>query len=444
MVVPSEPKYARNGDTYLAYMTMGEGPPDLLSLGPSMSHLEVALEHARARRFVERQAAFARIVMYDRRGSGLSDRTIGPVAIEEDVSDLLAVADAVRTERPFVFGCGQGGSVALLFAATHPDRCAGVVAYSTPARYLRSDDYPYGWDDETMDWWLDQVEQGALMGAETIKLLAPSMADDEEFAAWMAKLARAAGSPRAARDNFETLARSDIRHILPAVSVPVLVLHRRDDQLFPVEQSRDLAGRLPDARFVELPGADWVPMAGDVDALVDELQAFVTGTRPQVDPDRQLATVLFTDVVKSTDTAASIGDKRWRELLDRHDEITKREVSRHGGRLVASTGDGVVATFDGPARGVRAALAIRDAVASIGISVRSGLHTGEIELRGENVSGLAVHIGQRVSAKAEGGEVLVSRTIPDLTVGSGLEFEDRGEHELKGVPGPWRLYAVKS
>ena len=444
MVVPSEPKYARNGDVHLAYMTMGTGPPDLVSLGPSMSHLEISLEHPRARWYVERMASFSRLVMYDRRGSGLSDHTLGPVAVEEDVSDLLAVADAVGAERPFLFGSGQGGSVALLFAATHPDRCAGVIAYSTPARYLRSDDYPFGWEREMLDFWLEQLERGALMGHETIRLMAPSMADDEEFTSWMARLGRAAGSPRAARDNFETLALSDIRHVLPAVSVPVLVLHRIDDKLFPIEQSRDLAERLPDARLVELPGADWVPMAGDYEALTDEIQAFVTGTRPPVDPERQLATVLFTDVVKSTDTAAAIGDKRWRELLDRHDEISQREIDRHGGRLVELTGDGVFATFDGPARGIRAALAIRDAIARIGIAVRAGLHTGEIEVRGEKISGLAVHIGQRVSALAHGGEVLVSRTLPDLVVGSGLEFDDRGEHELKGVPGRWQLYAVKA
>lgn len=444
MVVRPEPKYARNGDIHLAYMTMGDGPPDLVSLGPSMSHLEISLEHPRARRYADRMASFSRLVMYDRRGSGLSDRTIGPVAVEEDVSDLLAVVDAVEADRPFIYGAGQGGSVALLFAATHPDRCAGVVAYSTPARYLRSDDYPYGWDEKTMEWWLDQVEQGALMGAEAAKRLAPSMADDEEFAAWLARLGRAAGSPGAARDNFETLARSDIRHVLSAVSAPVLVLHRHDDLLFPVAQSRDLAERLPDARFVELPGADWVPMAGDMESLLDEIEAFVTGTRPPVDPDRLLATVLFTDVVKSTDTAAAVGDKRWRELLDRHDEISEREVVRHGGRLVESTGDGVFATFDGPARGIRAARAIVDAIAKIGISVRAGLHTGEIEVRGEKVSGLAVHIGQRVSTLAKGGEVLVSRTLPDLVVGSGIEFEERGDYELKGVPGRWQIYAVKS
>jgi class 3 adenylate cyclase len=444
VTTPSEPKYARNGDIHLAYLTIGEGPPDLVSLGPSMSHLEVSLEHPRGRRYAERMASFARLVMYDRRGSGLSDRTLGPVAVEEDVSDLLAILDAVGADRPFLFGAGQGGSVALLFAATHPERCAGVIAYSTPARYLRSEDYPYGWDRETLDWWLTQIENGDLMGSETIRRLAPSMADDEEFVSWMARLGRAAGSPRAARDNFETLALSDIRHALPAVSAPVLVLHRRDDLLFPVEQSRDLTARLSNAQFIELPGADWVPMAGEYEPLVAEIQTFVTGTRPQVEPDRLLATVLFTDVVKSTDTAVAVGDKRWRELLDRHDEISEREIVRHGGRLVESTGDGVFATFDGPARGIHAALAIRDAIARIGISIRAGLHTGEIEVRGDKASGLAVHIGQRVSAIAQGGEVLVSRTLPDLVVGSGIEFEERGEHELKGVPGRWQLYAVKS
>jgi class 3 adenylate cyclase len=232
--------------------------------------------------------------------------------------------------------------------------------------------------------------------------------------------------------------------MLSSVKVPVLVLHRTGDRLFPIDQSRDLATRLPDARFVELPGADWTPWAGEVDPLVAEIQTFITGTRPTIGPDRQLATVLFTDVVKSTEAVASMGDKRWRELLDRHDDVVLREIERGGGRQVKATGDGVLAMFNGPAQGIRTALAIRDALAHIGVPVRAGLHTGEIEIRGDDVAGIAVHIGKRVSDKAAAGEVLVSRTLPDLVAGSGIEFDDRGEHQLSGVPGQWRLFAVRS
>jgi class 3 adenylate cyclase len=309
---------------------------------------------------------------------------------------------------------------------------------------MRTADYPYGWDEPTLEMFLQEIEASLLTGPESIQIWAPTMAEDQEFCAAVARGIKVATTPRQARDSFETYARTDIRNALSAVNVPVLVLHRRDDRLFPVEQSRDLATRLPDARFVELPGRDFNPYVGEVEPLLAEIQAFVTGTAPVLDPDRQLATVLFTDVVKSTDTVASIGDKRWRALLDRHDEIVLREVERHGGRRVASTGDGVLATFNGPAQGIRAAVAIRDALANIGVPVRAGLHTGEVEIRDEDVSGIAVHIGKRVSDNAKPGEILVSRTLPDLVAGSDLEFEDRGEHELKGVPGRWQLFGVRA
>jgi class 3 adenylate cyclase len=423
---------------------MGEGPPDLVHVGIALSHLEIAHEFAPYRRVYERMASFAHLVDYDRRGSGISDRTVGAVPIEVEVEDLLAVLDAVGSDRPYLFGFGVGGSLALVFAAVHPDRCAGVIAFSTPARFLRSDDYPYGWDEQTFEQFLRFIDDDALASPDAFQIYSPSIADDRDFVEFFARSLRSATTPRQARDSFETYARTDIRNVLASVKVPVLVLHRTGDRLFTIDQSRDLAKRLPDARFVELPGVDFNPWVGDTDSLVAEIQTFVTGTRPVTEPDRQLATVLFTDVVKSTETVAAIGDKRWHDLLDRHDDIVLREVERHGGRPVKTTGDGVLATFNGPAQGIRTALAVRDALANIGVPIRAGLHTGEVEIRGDDVAGIAVHIGKRVSDEAEPGEVLVSRTLPDLVAGSGLEFDDRGEHELTGVPGRWQLFAVRS
>jgi class 3 adenylate cyclase len=436
------PRYARNGDTQIGFTTMGEGPLDLVQVGIALSNVEIVHELASNRRVFERIASFARFIDYDRRGSGISDRTVGAVPIEVEVEDLLAILDAVGSERPYLFGFGVGGSLSLVFAAVHPDRCAGVIAYSTPACFLRSDDYPYGWDDQTFEMFLRLIDDGGLAGPDSFGIIAPSMADDREFVDFFARSLRSATTPRQARDCFETYARTDIRNVLASVKVPVLVLHRTGDRLFPIDQSRDLAKRIPDARFVELPGVDFTPWAGDTDSLLTEIQAFVTGTRPMGEPDRQLATLLFTDVVKSTETVASIGDKRWRDLLDRHDDIVLREVERHGGRRVKTTGDGVLATFNGPAQGIRTALAIRDALASIGVPVRAGLHTGEVEIRGDDVAGIGVHIASRISALAAPNEVLVSRTVVDLTAGSGLQFAPRGEHQLKGVPGSWSTFAA--
>jgi class 3 adenylate cyclase/pimeloyl-ACP methyl ester carboxylesterase len=438
------PRYARNGDTHIGFTTMGKGPPDLVQVGIALGHVEMWHEFAPNRRALERIASFCRLVDYDRRGSGISDRTVGAVPIEVEVEDLLAVMDAVGSDRPYLFGFGVGGSLSLVFAAVHPDRCAGVIAYSTPACFLRSDDYPYGWDERTFETFLQLIEDGGLAGPDAMPIIAPSMADDREYVEFSARVLRSATTPRQARDCFETYARTDIRNVLASVKVPVLVLHRTGDRLFPIDQSRDLAKRLPDARFVELPGIDWSPWVGDTDSLIAEIQAFVTGTRPAPEQDRQLATVLFTDVVKSTETVASIGDKRWRDLLDRHDDIVLREVERYGGRRVKTTGDGVLATFNGPAQGIRTALAIRDALASIGVPVRAGLHTGEIELRGDDIGGIAVHIGARVGSAANANEVLVSRTVKDLVAGSGITFADRGTQQLKGVAEDWQLFAVTS
>lgn len=440
-----EIKYVRSGDVSLAYSVAGSGPVDLVWNGGRISHLELEWDEPTHARMYERIASFARLIQYDTRGSGLSDRTVEPPTLEEEDRDLLTILDDVGSDRSFVVGWGHGGIKALYFAATHPDRCTAAIVYSTPARYGRSADYPFGPDEESMESWASRVERGEMTrGYAPISLVAPSRKNDARFRDWWARYFRSAVSLTGALKGYRSMYGVDSRRFLSSIAVPVLVLHRKGDRLYPIEMSRDLVDRIPTARLVELEGDDYLPAAGDVDALVDEIEAFVTGTRPTRQPDRVLATVLFTDLVDSTKLAIERGDARWREILDRHDELVRIELARSGGRQIKTTGDGVLATFDGPARAVRCACAIRDVLRALDIEVRSGIHTGEIELRGDDVAGVAVHIGQRVSALAGGGEVLVSRTVTDLVAGSGLAFEDRGEHELKGVPGRWQLYAVRA
>lgn len=442
-----EIKYVRSGEVSLAYSVVGSGPPDLVWCGVGwISHLELDWEEPAHQHMFERLASFSRLIQYDSRGAGLSDRTVEQPTVEEDARDLLAILDDAGSSRPFIAGAGQGGMTALYFAATYPDRCTAVIAYSTPLRQGRTDDYPFGTPPEAMESWASRVERGLMThGYAPLSFVAPSRADDPQFREWWYKYFRSAVSPMSATRSYRAAFNSDIRSVVPLIAVPVLVLHRKgEDRVYPVEMSRDLVDRIPTAKLVELDGDDYLPEAGDVDAFVDEIEDFVTGTRPAREPDRVLATVLFTDLVDSTKLAIERGDARWRQILDRHDELVRIELARSGGRQIKTTGDGVLAIFDGPARAVRCACAIRDVLRGLDIEVRSGIHTGEIVLRGEDVAGVAVHIGQRVSALAGPSEVLVSRTVTDLVAGSGLEFEDRGEHELKGVPGRWQLYAVRA
>lgn len=435
-----ETRYARSGDVHIAYQVIGSGP-DLLLVPPTFSHLEMRWDDPPYARMLHRLASFSRFISVDRRGGGLSDRVAMPT-LEEEVQDLLAVLDEVGSLRPFVFGGGEGGALALFFAATHPSRTAGVVTYAAAARLTRSEDYPLGVDPEVYEQLLPLLERGELRGL--IAAMAPGKAGDDAFIRQTERLVRSALSPAGLVDYLRSRLEIDIRNVLPTISVPVLVLHRAADPLFSVEHRRYLAEHIPDARYVELPGNDYPFWIGEVDTFLEEIEEFVTGARPIREADRRLATVLFTDVVGSTEQLARSGDRAWRDLLDRHDALMQQELARFGGRQVKTTGDGVLATFDGPARAIRGACAIRDAVARLGIDIRAGLHTGEIELRGDDVAGIAVNIAQRVSSLARSGEVLVSRTVTDLVAGSGLEFEDRGSHELKGVPGRWQLYAVSS
>ncbi len=356
------------------------------------------------------------------------------------MDDITLVMRAAGSERVALLGYDAGGPLAMLFAASNPDRTNALVLLSTFARLVRDSDYPWGLDPDVGSW-LQAFTQAWGTGSN-LKRLAPSIGHDERLRSWWGQYERAGNSPQPAAAVARMSAESDVRRVLSAIRVPVLVLHRTGDRMIEVERGRHLAEHIPGAKYVELPGGDHLPWVGDQQAILDEIEAFLTGVRPAPEPDRVLATVLFTDIVESTKKAAEVSDRRWRDLLDRHDEVVRRELKRHRGNEVKATGDGLLATFDGPARAVRCACAIRDAVRDLGIEVRAGLHTGEIELRGKDVAGLAVVIARRVCDLAYRGQVLVSRTITDLVAGSGLEFQDRGEHELKGVPGRWQLYAV--
>ena len=433
-------RYARNGDVSLAYQVTGEGPLDLVFVSGFVSHQEVLWEHPRPVQMAKRLESFSRLVRYDKRGQGLSDRPARPPTLEESMDDLRAVLDAAGCERAALFGVSEGGPMCQLFAATHPDRASALVLYGTYARATRAPDYPIGFPPELMDTFNDAMLDG-WGGPVGIEQFAPSHAEDPEFRDWWARLLRSGTSPHGATALLALYKEIDTRSVLANIGVPTLVLHRRDDILVREPQAAYLAEHIPGARYVVLDGDDHLVFAGDQDAILDQVEEFLTGTRRVPEEDRILATVMFTDIVSSTRHAAELGDRRWRDLLVRHDELVRRQLDRHRGRAVKSLGDGFLATFDGPARAIRCAGAISEEVRRLGVEIRAGLHTGECEVIGEDVGGMAVHIGARVGAKAEPGQVLVSSTVRDLVVGSGIEFVERGAHELKGVPGEWRLYA---
>jgi class 3 adenylate cyclase len=434
-------EYARNGEVSIAYSVFGQGDLDLVFVGGFVSHLEIGWENPQLRRFSERLGSFARVISYDKREQGLSDRLGRPPTLEEGMEDLRAVLDAAGSERTALFGVSEGGPMSALFAAVLPDRVSHLVLYGTWAKMLRSDDFPAGITREAFEGWLERTA-GDWGGPAGLAQFAPSAVDDEETVAWWTRLLRSGTSPRAARALMHMYLDIDVRAALATIAAPTLVLHRRRDRLVPVGQSKVIAELVPHARYVELEGMDHVFFLGDQDALLDEVEEFLTGTRGAREPDRVLATVLFTDIVGSTERAAAAGDRDWRALLERHDQLVRRQLERFRGREVKQLGDGFLAAFDGPARAVSCAASIAEQVRRLGIEVRAGVHTGECEQRNGDLAGMAVHIGARVGAQAGPGEVLVSGTVKDLVVGSGLEFEDRGIAELKGVPGEWRLYAL--
>lgn len=437
-------KYAHSGDVNIAYQVMGDGPLDLVMVPGWVSHLEYAWEEPRPEYFFNRLASFARFIRFDKRGTGLSDRVPDSAlpTLEMRMDDVRAVMDAVGSERAALFGISEGGVMAALFAATHPHRTVALVLYGTYARRLWAPDYPWAPTLEQRQKFFDLIQQD-WGGVVDISTMAPTLAGDETFRQWWATMLRLGASPGAALTLAKMNSQVDIRHVLPAIRVPTLVIHRRGDRDMRVEEGRYVASQIPEAKFVELPGDDHVPYVGNVDALVDEVQEFLTGVRPVPQPDRVLATVLFVDIADSTLRAVEIGDHRWSQLLEGFYERARRELSRYRGHEVDTAGDGLLATFDGPARGIRSAIAIGEAVRPLGLRVRAGLHTGEVEvLPDRKVRGLAVHIGARVAALAGSGEVLVSSTVKDLVAGAGIEFEARGVQTLRGVPGEWRLFAV--
>ena len=425
----------------IAYQVVGEGPLDLVYVPGWISNVELMWDEPAHAHVLGRLASFSRLILFDKRGTGLSDPVPldRPPTLEERMDDVRAVMDAAESERAAVFGFSEGGVMSALFAATYPGRTTALALYGTFAKRIWSPDYPWAPRPEARRREIEELERNWATRMD-LDQLAPS--ESEAFKTRLAAYFRRSASPGTAVALLRMNTQHDIRDVLPTIRVPTLVIHRTDDRDVKVEEGRWIAAQIPGATFVELPGDSHTLWGGDTDAVVDELEEFLTGVRPARKPDRVLATVLFTDVVGSTEKAAELGDRHWRELLSAHDAAVRRELGRFQGREIDSAGDGFFATFDGPARAVRCATAVRDAARGLGLEIRAGVHTGECELDGEKVRGIAVHTGARVAALARPGEVLVSSTVKDLTAGSGLEFGDRGEHQLKGVPGEWRVYAV--
>jgi pimeloyl-ACP methyl ester carboxylesterase/class 3 adenylate cyclase len=441
MPQPPRTRYALSGDAHIAYQVFGEGDLDLVFVPGFVSNIEHYWEMPQVPDLLERLASFARVVIFDKRGTGLSDPVAGPPPLEQRMDDMQAVMDAAGVERAALYGISEGGPASVLFAATYPDRTSALVLYGSTPRFRTDSDISWGATDEQIELVLADVSARWGDGS-LLEIFAPSTAGDPAMEGVWGRFQRAGASPAMARAVMAALYEIDVRPVLPTIRVPTLILHRTGDLVAPVEGARLMAEQIPDARMVEFEGTDHVPFTGDFNPVVDEMEEFLTGTRQARPLDRVLATVMFTDIVDSTRHAANAGDRRWRELIARHDELTRRQLDRYRGREVKTLGDGFLATFDGPARAIECACAIRDGVSTHGLEVRAGLHTGECELYGDDVRGMAVNIGARVGAIAGANEVLVSSTVKDLVVGADLEFTERGEHELKGVPGKWRLYAA--
>ena len=436
-MTPPETRYAKSGDVHIAYQVVGEGPLDTIFVPGFVSTVELAWELPGPARLFSRLAAFSRLIRFDKRGTGLSDRHVGVAHLEERMDDVRAVMDAAGSERAALFGVSEGGAMSMLFAATYPERTRALALYGTYARHptLTPDSLPHH---------IELIERVWGSGEYTMRYMMPTKTSDENLRRTMARWERQSASPAAAIACIRMSGEVDARDILPTIRVPTLVLHRTGDARITIEAGRYIADHIPGAKFVELPGADHAPWNEPdmVDRIADEIEEFLTGSHTEAEVDRVLATVLFTDIVDSTKRAVELGDRQWRALLDRHDETVRQQIGRFRGHEVKSLGDGFLATFDGPARAVRCAAAIAGSVQPLGLAVRSGLHTGEIELNRDDIGGIAVHTAARVVAMAGPSEILVSSTVRDLVAGSGLRFEDRGLHALRGLPEKVRLYTV--
>jgi pimeloyl-ACP methyl ester carboxylesterase len=437
-----ETRYAKSGEVNIAYQVVGKGEVDLLFVPGWVSHIEYAWEEPTFAPFLERMASFSRLILLDRRGTGLSDPVDQVPTLEERMDDLVAVMDAAGSERSFLFGISESGPMCILFAATYPERTAGLLLCNTFASNVRSEDHPWATPPERRGQLQQSVDESWGTGV-TARIFAPSRADDEAFVRSWARFERRAVSKGAMRKIIGMIQDTDVRAVLPSISVPTLVVHRTGDQATRVEGGRYLAEHIPGASIVEVPGMDHFPWVGDTEAILEEVEQFVTGTRRGAEPNRILATVLFIDIVDSTRHLAEWGDRRWRELLGQFYGILRKNLEQFRGLEIDTTGDGLFATFDGPARAIRCACCVSSAIGSLGIAIRAGLHTGECEVLGDKVSGIVVHVGARICATAGPNEVLVSSTVKDLVAGSGLGFEDRGFQKLKDVPDEWRLYAVE-
>ena len=466
-----ETSYARLGDDRVAYQVLGQGPPDLVLTMGAFGHVDIQWEDPATALFLRRLASFSRLVQFDRRGTGASDPLpddAGP-PWEAYADEVTAVMDAAGSRQAALMATtAEAGPMALFFAATRPERTSALVVANASARYVAADDYPIGFPPEVAEATIARVEE-TWGTAATVANAIPSRAGDERFRRWIARMQRSIASPRTVHSSLRALFDVDVRHLLPLIQAPTLVLHRRSFPLLPIEHGRYLAEHIPRATLVELPGSDGPLTWEEPEVTLDHIERFLTGVRPPAPPTRVLATVLpntiarhqnhgipegdqagchgsarscLTDIVGSTERAAALGDRRWRQLLDTHDEVAGRLVGQWGGRLVKTTGDGILATFDGPGRAIGCASALREQLGEVGVRLRAGLHAGEVELRGGDVGGIAVHIAARVLAAAGAGEVVVSRTVRDLVVGSELVLEDRGSRRLRGVEGDWQLYAV--
>ncbi len=443
MVDPAQiqTRYAKSGELNIAYQLFGAGDANLVLIPGWASNVENIWTVPEIADFATRLAEFANVIVLDRRGTGLSDPVVEPPTFEERMDDVRAVLDSAGWKRATIWGISEGGPMAMTFAASHPDRVDALILYGTFARFSRADDYPFGYPEAANAAFLAIIESTWGTGVLS-RTFAPSKAGDPDTQRNLARLERLSMSPGTARKLFKLQTQFDVRHVLHAIRVPTLILHRRDDQPIRVGHGRYLAQHIPGAKYVELDGADHLAWLGDMDSIIAEVREFVTGERATPEPDRVLTTILFCDIIDSTARAAALGDHGWKQLQSRFRALADEKLRHFRGRMLDTAGDGLFAAFDGPARAVRCAAALAHGVDALGVQLRVGVHTGECEVLDDKYSGIAVHLGARIAALAKPGEVLVSSTVKDLVAGSGLRFEDRGEHVLKGVPGEWRLFAA--